>query len=148
MTALFNSSWYSGSILAAWATFATFRTLDGSIWSWRFVLSLSPSLRSSRIYSIPTILQGIPSVLQIALIWFVPESPRWLVAQGRVSVSSETTSCANCVTRMPKRLQSSENIMLQAMRGPRLLSLLTLKSGRPSRSRRRSPPKLLTFPCS
>ena len=36
-------------------------------WSWR----------------IPSILQGIPSLLQLFLIWLIPESPRWLVSRGR-----------------------------------------------------------------
>lgn len=46
-------------------TYGTFRI--NSSWSWR----------------IPSALQGLPSVLQLALIWFVPESPRWLLSKGR-----------------------------------------------------------------
>lgn len=34
-------------------------------------------------WRIPSILQAIPSVIQVALIWFVPESPRWLISKGR-----------------------------------------------------------------
>lgn len=34
-------------------------------------------------WRIPSALQGLPSVFQICLIWFVPESPRWLVSKGR-----------------------------------------------------------------
>jgi hypothetical protein len=66
MTGLFNSSWYLGSIVAAWVTYGTFRI--ESTWSWR----------------IPSLLQGVPAVLQLALVFVVvPESPRWLVANGR-----------------------------------------------------------------
>lgn len=36
-------------------------------WSWR----------------IPSILQSIPSVYQLLLVHFVPESPRWLISKGR-----------------------------------------------------------------
>jgi len=36
-----------------------------SDWSWR----------------IPSILQAAPSLLQISLIFFIPESPRWLISK-------------------------------------------------------------------
>jgi sugar porter (SP) family MFS transporter len=65
LTAAYNSLWYSGAIVAAWTTFGTF--LISSTWSWR----------------IPSILQGLPSLLQIGLIWFVPESPRYLLSKGK-----------------------------------------------------------------
>ncbi|KAJ0416993.1 general substrate transporter [Aspergillus carlsbadensis] len=64
-TALFNTSYALGSIIAAWTCFGTFR-LDNT-WSWR----------------IPSLLQGLPSVIQLAGIFFIPESPRWLVSRGR-----------------------------------------------------------------
>ena len=65
LTSLYNSLWYSGAIVAAWSTFGTFKI--NSSWSWR----------------IPSALQGFPSVLQLGLLWFGPESPRWLVSKGR-----------------------------------------------------------------
>ncbi|KIM26163.1 hypothetical protein M408DRAFT_330739 [Serendipita vermifera MAFF 305830] len=67
ITAMYNGSWYIGSILSAWITYATIRTLSGSVWAWR----------------IPSLLQAVPSLLQAILVWFIPESPRWLVANGR-----------------------------------------------------------------
>lgn len=54
---------------AAWATYAAFMQRDGSNWSWR----------------IPSLVQAVGSVMQVCLIWFIPESPRWLVSRGRVS---------------------------------------------------------------
>jgi hypothetical protein len=63
---MYNGSWYIGSIISAWITYAAIRTLSGSVWAWR----------------IPTILQAAPSLLQAILVWFIPESPRWLVANG------------------------------------------------------------------
>jgi len=34
-------------------------------------------------WRIPSFLQAIPSLLQVSFIWFLPESPRWLVSKGR-----------------------------------------------------------------
>jgi hypothetical protein len=34
-------------------------------------------------WRIPSFLQVVPSVLQVSFIWFLPESPRWLVSKGR-----------------------------------------------------------------
>jgi MFS family permease len=72
LTSAYNSLWYSGAIVAAWTTFGTFRIAN--TWSWR----------------IPSALQGLPSVIQVALIWFCPESPRWLVSKGRNEQALET----------------------------------------------------------
>ncbi|KAH8901726.1 general substrate transporter [Thozetella sp. PMI_491] len=66
-TALFLTFYSLGSITAGWATFGTFR-IDGDA-AWR----------------IPSALQGLPSVIQVLLVWFVPESPRWLVSKGRTA---------------------------------------------------------------
>lgn len=65
MTSLYNSLWYSGSIIAAWTTFGTQHIPND--WSWR----------------VPSLLQGIPAVLQVFLVFLMPESPRWLVSKGR-----------------------------------------------------------------
>ncbi|TFK69429.1 hypothetical protein BDN72DRAFT_767913, partial [Pluteus cervinus] len=62
---LFNSCWFIGSIVAAGVTFGTFAM--NSNWAWR----------------IPSLLQMLPSVLQLAFIFFLPESPRWLISRGR-----------------------------------------------------------------
>ncbi|CAE6486748.1 unnamed protein product [Rhizoctonia solani] len=65
LTSLYNSLWFSGSIVAAWSTFGTFRIPNS--WSWR----------------IPSALQGLSSVIQFLFIWFLPESPRWLISKGK-----------------------------------------------------------------
>ncbi|KAF9051363.1 hexose transporter [Panaeolus papilionaceus] len=65
LTSTYNSLWYSGAIVAAWTTFGSFKM--NSTWAWR----------------LPSALQALPSVLQVALIWFAPESPRWLISKGR-----------------------------------------------------------------
>ncbi|KAH6706411.1 lactose permease [Leptodontidium sp. MPI-SDFR-AT-0119] len=64
-TALFNTSYALGSIVAAWTTFGTFR-IDGSA-AWR----------------IPSAIQGLPSIIQLCGLYFVPESPRWLISKDR-----------------------------------------------------------------
>lgn len=64
-TALFLTSYALGSIVAGWATFGSFR-INGSA-SWR----------------IPSALQGLPSVIQLFGLYFVPESPRWLISKDR-----------------------------------------------------------------
>ncbi|KAJ7660504.1 general substrate transporter [Mycena rosella] len=46
LTSAYNSLWYSGAIIAAWATFGTFKI--NNTWAWR----------------IPSLLQAIPSVFQ------------------------------------------------------------------------------------
>ncbi|CAK7227917.1 hypothetical protein SBRCBS47491_006728 [Sporothrix bragantina] len=64
-TALYQTSFYIGSIYASWSAYGTSRlTTD---WAWR----------------IPSILQGTLPLIQFAFLYFVPESPRWLIAQGR-----------------------------------------------------------------
>ncbi|KAK9320746.1 hypothetical protein V1517DRAFT_196354 [Lipomyces orientalis] len=58
ITAICNKCWFIGSIVAAWITFGT-RRIE-STWSWR----------------IPSLLQMVPSLCQLAAIWLLPESPR------------------------------------------------------------------------
>jgi MFS family permease len=65
MGSLFNSCYFIGSIVAAGITLGTFNM--SSNWGWR----------------IPSLLQIFPSLFQITFIWFLPESPRWLISKGR-----------------------------------------------------------------
>lgn len=65
MTSLYWCLYYLGAILALWACYGT--SGYTSTWAWR----------------IPTVLQGAYPLVQLVFLWFVPESPRWLVAKGR-----------------------------------------------------------------
>lgn len=65
LNGLFNESWYAGAIIAAGTTLGTFSIPND--WSWR----------------IPSLVQIAPSILQLIFIWFVPESPRWLLSKDR-----------------------------------------------------------------
>ena len=51
--------------MATWIAYGTGHL--SSNWSWR----------------IPTIIQMFPSVLVISFVWFVPESPRWLMRHNK-----------------------------------------------------------------
>jgi len=62
---LFNSCYFIGSIVAAGITLGTFSMKSN--WGWR----------------IPSLLQIFPSLSQIIFIYFLPESPRWLISKGR-----------------------------------------------------------------
>ncbi|KAK4869104.1 hypothetical protein LT330_006104 [Penicillium expansum] len=70
-TAMFNTTYSLGAIVAAWSTFGTFR-IDGSA-AWR----------------IPSAIQGLPSLVQLLGLYFVPESPRWLVSKDRSNEALE-----------------------------------------------------------
>ncbi|KAK0443916.1 major facilitator superfamily domain-containing protein [Desarmillaria tabescens] len=62
---LFNSCWFIGSIVAAGITLGTFN-MDSN-WGWR----------------IPSLVQVVPSLMQVTFIFFIPDSPRWLISRGR-----------------------------------------------------------------
>ncbi|KAH3670806.1 hypothetical protein OGAPHI_001322 [Ogataea philodendri] len=68
---LFHACYYIGSLVAAGVTYAT-RDIQSN-WSWR----------------IPTITQGVPTVLCGLLLIFCPESPRWLMLKGKVDEARE-----------------------------------------------------------
>ncbi|KAF6808286.1 lactose permease [Colletotrichum sojae] len=65
VTALYNTFFYFGAIFSAWCTFGTFK--NPTTWSWR----------------IPSLLQGAIPVIQLLGLYFLPESPRWLMSRGR-----------------------------------------------------------------
>ncbi|KAI8577911.1 hypothetical protein K450DRAFT_212247 [Umbelopsis ramanniana AG] len=65
ITALYNTMWYLGSIIAAWTTFGTLQIK--SDWAWR----------------VPSVIQAFPSIIQLCSVWFYEESPRWLISKGR-----------------------------------------------------------------
>ncbi|KKK14300.1 hypothetical protein ARAM_000796 [Aspergillus rambellii] len=61
----YNCGWFGGSIPAACVTFGS-NYIDSN-WSWR----------------LPFLLQCFACVIVICAVWFIPESPRWLISQGR-----------------------------------------------------------------
>ncbi|GAA5900918.1 hypothetical protein JCM6882_005978 [Rhodosporidiobolus microsporus] len=71
MATLFGATYWVGSVVASWSTFGF--SYMSSNWSWRA----------------PALLQGLASLIQLFALYFVPESPRWLVAQGRSEEAKE-----------------------------------------------------------
>ncbi|KAJ7480931.1 hexose transporter [Mycena latifolia] len=75
LTSMYNSLWFSGAIMsvcAAWVTFGTFKI--NNTWAWR----------------VPSLLQAIPSVLQVIFVLFAPESPSYLVSKGKEAEALKT----------------------------------------------------------
>lgn len=66
MTSLYNSMWYSGSIISAWICLGSYDDTGTSPLSWRT----------------PSYVQAVIPIIQMVLIWFIPESPRFLMARG------------------------------------------------------------------
>ncbi|KAI0264911.1 general substrate transporter [Gloeopeniophorella convolvens] len=69
LTAFYNTGWFVGSIPAAGITLGCSHLQSN--WSWR----------------IPLILQAFPAAIVVCTVWFLPESPRWLMAQGRTEAA-------------------------------------------------------------
>lgn len=62
---LYYSFWYGGGMLASGVTYGTAQMV--SSWAWR----------------LPSLLQVLPAVLCLIVLPFIPESPRWLMMNGR-----------------------------------------------------------------
>ena len=67
LVSFFNPFWYLGSIIVAWTCFGTSHMSTTNRWAWR----------------IPSALQALIPCIVLPLVYFMPESPRWLVSQGR-----------------------------------------------------------------
>ncbi|KAL2817913.1 general substrate transporter [Aspergillus cavernicola] len=61
----YNCGWFGGSVPAAIVTFAS--NYINNNWQWR----------------LPFICQCFAAIIVICSVWFIPESPRWLISQGR-----------------------------------------------------------------
>lgn len=66
-TAIFNTTWYLGALIASSVTYGTFSHVTGD-YSWRM----------------PSYLQGSFSVITLGLLPWIPESPRFLIKKGKI----------------------------------------------------------------
>lgn len=64
-TAIYNCLWNLGALFVAWLAWGTM-TIH-SDWAWRSL----------------TLLQALPALIQLTFIYWVPESPRWLISKER-----------------------------------------------------------------
>ncbi|KAF8864363.1 MFS sugar transporter-like protein [Acephala macrosclerotiorum] len=65
MTSMFNASWFVGSLIASGIVVRTAKI--HSDWAWR----------------LPSLLQCVPSLIQITFVFFLPESPRYLISKDK-----------------------------------------------------------------
>ncbi|PGH15110.1 hypothetical protein AJ79_02636 [Helicocarpus griseus UAMH5409] len=65
VTTIYNCLWNLGALVVAWIAWGTMEIKND--WSWRSI----------------TLLQIGPAVIQLTFIYWVPESPRWFIAQER-----------------------------------------------------------------
>ncbi|KAI4607581.1 uncharacterized protein J4E88_008198 [Alternaria novae-zelandiae] len=71
-TAVYNCLWNLGALFVAWIAWGTSQA--DNHWSWRSI----------------TLLQALPSFLQLCFLWWVPESPRWLISKERYEEALDT----------------------------------------------------------
>ncbi|KAI0179770.1 putative hexose carrier protein [Hypoxylon sp. FL1284] len=74
---MLNNFYYVGALIAAGVTLGTGQWQ--STWAWR----------------LPSLIQGIFSILCIVILPFVPESPRWLVHEGYYEAARESVAQTN-----------------------------------------------------
>lgn len=65
LTAVYNCLWNLGALIVAVIGWGT-ANIDGE-WSWRSI----------------TLIQAVPSIIQLCGVWWIPESPRYLVSKDR-----------------------------------------------------------------
>ncbi|KAJ5344034.1 uncharacterized protein N7506_003858 [Penicillium brevicompactum] len=60
-----GATYHSGAFIAAWTTYGTLKIT--SDWSWRA----------------PSLIQGLFTLIMLAVVWWIPESPRYYVSKGQ-----------------------------------------------------------------
>ncbi|KAG2178184.1 hypothetical protein INT43_003437 [Umbelopsis isabellina] len=65
LTGTYNCFWYAGSLIAAGVTYGTLQ------------------INGTASFRVPLALQALPSLINLIFVWFISESPRWLIANGQ-----------------------------------------------------------------
>lgn len=66
MVGLYNGCYFVGAIVSTWLEYGLVNSDRGGL-NWR----------------LPMAMQACPCVVVLAFVWFLPESPRWLMSRGR-----------------------------------------------------------------
>ncbi|KAK5190961.1 hypothetical protein LTR99_000097 [Exophiala xenobiotica] len=64
--------WYFGSLVSTWTAYGTGKLTSN--WSWR----------------VPILVQAVPGIVVLSLVWLIPESPRWLSSHGKTEQARTT----------------------------------------------------------
>lgn len=70
-TTFYNTCWYLGAVIAAWVTYGT------------------QDIASDYAWRIPSYMQAALPAIQLAFMWMVPESPRYLINKGRIDKAEQ-----------------------------------------------------------
>ncbi|OAL39816.1 hypothetical protein AYO20_00728 [Fonsecaea nubica] len=68
LTGGFQACFFLGTIVSTWLEYGLYYINTNSSYIWR----------------LPLAVQGFPSILILCFVWFIPETPRWLLAHDRV----------------------------------------------------------------
>ncbi|KAL7807437.1 general substrate transporter [Trichoderma gracile] len=73
LTGAYQACFFLGTIVSTWLEFGLNHAKTTLSYPWR----------------LPLAIQGLPSVMILCAVWFIPESPRWYVGQGRISEAKD-----------------------------------------------------------
>ncbi|RDX50831.1 general substrate transporter [Lentinus brumalis] len=74
LTGAYQTCFFLGTIASTWLEYGLNFVEGTPQWTWR----------------VPLAVQAVPSVLVLAFVWFIPETPRWYIGQGHVDKARET----------------------------------------------------------
>ncbi|CDO72080.1 hypothetical protein BN946_scf184962.g23 [Trametes cinnabarina] len=73
LTGAYQTCFFLGTIVSTWLEYGLNFVTETPQWTWR----------------LPLAIQALPSVLVLAFVWFIPETPRWYIGQGKIEQARE-----------------------------------------------------------